>query len=163
MRRVFRTPALPLHHPVTLLATWFGAGLVARAPGTCGSLAALPCGLLLVWAGGPCLLAGATVAIGAVGVWASGRYAAAREDGDPGDVVIDEVTGMWLALLPAALDPVLAAAAFLAFRVVDIAKPWPIGWADRRIGGGVGIMLDDVLGGIMAALVVLLLRVFVEI
>ncbi|PIW31259.1 MAG: phosphatidylglycerophosphatase A, partial [Rhodospirillales bacterium CG15_BIG_FIL_POST_REV_8_21_14_020_66_15] len=73
---------------------------------------------------------------------------------DPSFVVIDEVAGQWLALLPAGPDPVLFAAGFLAFRLFDIWKPWPASWADRRVGGAWGVMLDDLIaGGYAAALV----------
>ncbi len=137
-----------------ILATWFGAGLLPKAPGTWGSLAALPCGLALTWLGGPWLLLGGAVAVFFLGIWAGGRYAKDRGLEDPGVVVIDEVAGLWIALLPALLDPLLAALAFLAFRLFDILKPWPINLLDRELKGGLGIMADDVLAGIYATLVV---------
>ncbi|MEX0923833.1 MAG: phosphatidylglycerophosphatase A [Rhodovibrionaceae bacterium] len=137
-----------------LLATWFGAGLLPRAPGTWGSLAALPCGLLLTWAGGPWLLLAGALAVFLLGIWAGGRYAQDRSLDDPGAVVIDEVAGQWIALTPALLDPWLVVLAFLAFRLFDIVKPWPIGLLDRELKGGLGIMADDVLAGVYAAAVV---------
>lgn len=137
-----------------MLATWFGAGLLPKAPGTWGSLAALPFGLALTWLGGPwLLLAGAALAF-LVGIWAGGRYARERGREDPGAVVIDEVAGQWIALIPALLDPRLIVLAFVAFRLFDIAKPWPIGLLDRGLKGGLGIMADDALAGACAAAVV---------
>jgi phosphatidylglycerophosphatase A len=143
-------PALPFFHPVTLIATWFGAGLIRGAPGTWGSLAALPCAAGLHLLGGPWLLAGATGLAALAGIWASARYAAALGSGDPGAVVIDEVAGQWLALLPLPLDLWWYAAAFALFRLFDIAKPWPIGWLDRNVHGGLGIMADDLAAGLAA-------------
>ncbi|MDX1575085.1 MAG: phosphatidylglycerophosphatase A [Kiloniellales bacterium] len=147
---MFERPALPFFHPVTLIATWFGAGLIRPAPGTWGSLAALPCAAGLHFLGGPWLLAGATGLVVLVGVWASERYATAMERGDPGVVVVDEVAGQWLALLPLPLDLWWYAAAFALFRLFDVLKPWPVGWLDRRLHGGVGIMADDLAAGLAA-------------
>ena len=131
-----------------VLATWFGAGLLPKAPGTWGSLAAIPFALALTWVGGPWLLLAAASAVFFAGVWAGGRYAKERGLEDPGAVVIDEVAGQWIALIPALLDPVLVVLAFLAFRLFDILKPWPVGWLDRELKGGLGIMSDDVLAGV---------------
>ncbi len=138
---MFERPALPFFRPVTLVATWFGVGLIRRAPGTWGSLAALPCAVGLQFLGGPWLLAGATGLVSLAGVWASG---------DPGAVVVDEVAGQWLALLPLPLDLWWYAAAFALFRLFDIAKPWPIGWLDKNLHGGRGIMADDLAAGLAA-------------
>jgi phosphatidylglycerophosphatase A len=141
------------------LATWFGAGLLPKAPGTWGSLAALPPGLLLLWLGGPMLLVAAIMVISVAGVWASERYAETVGHDDPGAVVIDEVAGQWLALLPcAAFGLMEIALAFLLFRAADILKPWPASWADRTIPGGLGIMADDWIAGVYAALALGLLQ-----
>ena len=148
---MIRRPALPFFHPATLIATWFGSGLIRGAPGTWGSLAALPFAAGLVWLGGPWTLLGASGVVFVVGLWASGRYARATGQSDPGSVVIDEVAGQWLALFPVALDPRLYPIAFVAFRVCDIAKPWPANWMDRRLKGSLGIMADDMVAGLYAA------------
>ena len=133
------------------LATWFGAGLMPKAPGTWGSLAALPFAWVIQHYGGPWALAGATLGVFLVGWWASACYVAASGASDPGAVVIDEVAGQWLTLLPAAAMVWWHwALGFVLFRAFDIAKPWPIGWADRRIKGGLGVMLDDVIAGVYA-------------
>ena len=97
----FRTPALPLTHPASLLATWFGAGLMPYAPGTWGSFAALPLAWLILHFGGIWHLAAATVAVSLIGWWAAAQYIRAMGREDPGDVVIDEVAGQWLTLLAA--------------------------------------------------------------
>ncbi len=151
------TPHLPtprplcFWHPASLLATWFGSGLLPKAPGTWGSLAALPFAYLIVALTGTWgLLAAAVLAI-LVGVWAAGVYSARSGQADPQRVVIDEVAGQWLALVPVAQDLRLYAVAFLAFRFFDIVKVWPAGRIDRELKGGWGIMLDDVVAGIYAA------------
>jgi len=135
-----------------LLATWFGVGLLPKAPGTWGSLAALPCAWLIVWAGGPIALACATGAVFVLGWWASAIYAHGRND--PGEVVIDEVAGQWLVLIVAPLDPALYALGFVLFRLADITKPWPANWAERHLPGGLGIMADDIVAGAYAGVVV---------
>lgn len=137
------------------LALWFGAGLSPKAPGTVGSLAALPCAYGLTLLGGPYLLAAAALVLIPLGVWAAARETAVGET-DPGRVVIDEVAGQWIALIPAAAFGGVAEwiVAFLAFRALDILKPGPIGWADRNLHGGWGIMMDDVIAGIGAAAIV---------
>jgi phosphatidylglycerophosphatase A len=144
---------LPFRHPAVLLATWFGAGLLPVSPGSWGALAALP----VAWAirclwGVPGLAIAAAVAF-ALGWWAAATVARASGLADPGAIVIDEVAAQWLMLLAAPLDLPAWAVGFLLFRLFDICKPWPIGWADRRIHGGFGIMLDDLLAAGYAVLV----------
>ena len=142
-------------HPAWWLATWFGSGRLPRVPGTWGSLAALPFAALIHWAGGAwALAAGAAVAF-VVGIWAGGRYAAAAGEPDPSPVVIDEVAGQWLALVPMPLDPVHYAAGFVAFRLFDVWKPWPLRRLER-LPGGLGIMADDIGAGLYAAALALL-------
>jgi phosphatidylglycerophosphatase A len=140
-----------------VLATGFGIGLLPGPAGTWGSLAALPGAALVAWLWGSIGLAVAAALVFALGCWAAG--AAARSSGilDPGFIVIDEVAGQFVALLPAPLDPLGFAAGFALFRLFDITKPFPAGWADRRIHGGFGIMLDDIAAGGYAALVMIVL------
>ena len=133
-----------------VLATWFGAGKLPVAPGSWGSLAALPFAWGLVWFGGPLALLAGAVAVFGVGIWASGRIIQAGGAKDPGEIVIDEVAGQWLSLVAAPLDPLAYAAGFALFRIFDIFKPWPAGWIDAKLGGGVGIMLDDIVAGAYA-------------
>lgn len=146
-----RAAALPLWRPECWLATWFGSGLMPVAPGTWGSLAALPFAWIIAWVGGVWALAAATLAISLIGWWSAGAYARASDRDDPGDVVIDEVAGQWLVLLPAGTDIGLFALGFVLFRLLDITKPWPARWADRTIHGGLGIMLDDLIVAVYGA------------
>ncbi|MBF0392007.1 MAG: phosphatidylglycerophosphatase A [Alphaproteobacteria bacterium] len=140
--------ALARSHPAFWLSTWFGAGLLPVAPGTWGSAAALPFAWAIQTAGGwPALLA-ATVAVFLIGWWAAGVYVRVGGVDDPGSIVIDEVAGQWLVLLPAFPDPLLYAVGFLLFRALDIFKPWPARWADRYVKGGLGVMLDDCLAAV---------------
>lgn len=150
-----------------LVATWFGAGLLRPAPGTWGSLAALPCAWGLHLAGGFWALVIATFAVFAVGWWASVVETRGSADPDPSEIVVDEVAGMWLALWPVSFGAVHAGvdvlrlwpgilAAFVAFRLFDIWKPGPAGWADR-LHSPLGIMLDDIFAGVFAALAVVVL------
>jgi phosphatidylglycerophosphatase A len=144
-----------------LLGTWFGAGLLPVVPGTWGSLAALPCAWVIRGLSGIVGLTIAATVVFAVGCWATGTIAKASGMKDPGAMVIDEVAAQWLVPLPAPLDPLSYAAAFLLFRVFDIWKPWPVRWADHRVHGGLGIMLDDLLAAVYAVLVFLILLVTV--
>lgn len=146
-------PGLPLTDPRALLATWFGAGLLPIAPGTWASLAALPLAALLAWLGGPWLVLIAAGLVFLVGIWAAGPYMAALGVHDPTAVVIDEIAGQWLTLAFAPLDPLAYLAGFFLFRVFDVLKPWPINVIDREIGGAFGVMADDVLAGVYAAVV----------
>ena len=155
-----RQPALPMSQPAALIATWFGVGLRRPASGTWGSLAALPFGALLMWVGGPALLLAATVVVFGLGCWAGDLYERADTGKDPGAVVIDEVAGQWLVLLAVPLSWPAYLLAFLLFRILDIAKPWPASWADSRVSGGLGIMLDDVLAAAWGLAALLLFNMF---
>jgi phosphatidylglycerophosphatase A len=148
---------LPIWHPALMFATWFGTGLLPIAPGTWASLAALPCAWAIRARWGAAGLAVATGITFAAGCWAAGKIAKASSMGDPGEIVIDEVAGQWLALLFAPLTPLAYALVFLLFRIFDICKPWPVRWADRQVPGGLGIMLDDLLAAVYAALALLVL------
>ena len=143
-----------------LLCSWFGAGWMKPAPGTWGSAAALPLGWLLWRLGGHPALAGAMAIVFFVGWWASERIVRADGLEDPSWVVIDEVAGQWMALLFTPPSLIGYALGFALFRLFDIWKPWPVSWADSRIKGGLGIMLDDILAGLMALGVLTLLQRF---
>ena len=149
------------------IATFFGVGHLRPAPGTWGSLAALPVALVLHWLGGFWLLSAATVVVFLVGWWATARATEGKDDHDPSEIVIDEVAGQWLALWalswPATQhDLAITAlwpgwiAAFVLFRLFDIWKHGPIGWADRR-GDALGVMLDDIVAGLFAGVCVMVL------
>jgi phosphatidylglycerophosphatase A len=138
-----------------LIATGFGLGLLPGMPGTWASLAALPCAWALrSWLGvwGP---TAASAAAFVAGWWASGRVTRESRASDPGYVVIDEIAAQWLVLAALPLDWRFYLAAFLLFRLFDIWKPFPIGWLDRSVKGGLGIMLDDVMAAIYALALIL--------
>jgi phosphatidylglycerophosphatase A len=146
---------LLLRHPAMLLASWFGIGLLPYAPGTWGALAALPCGWVIAWFGGPAGLTGGAILLFVLGCSVSGPAARALAQKDPGWIVIDEVTAIW-ALLGALdfwvgpLDWRAYMAAFVFFRIFDILKPWPARLIERRVAGGPGIMLDDLVASVYA-------------
>ena len=145
-----------LKRPPILIATWFGSGLLPKAPGTWGSLAALPFAWVIQAFGGQLALAIAALIAFAVGLWASERMAGDLGIKDPGAVVIDEVAGQWLALAFVPLTIWSYLAGFVLFRLADITKPWPVSLVDRRLGGGLGIMLDDMIAGAYAGLALLI-------
>lgn len=140
-----------LAEPVHLLALGFGAGLAPFAPGTFGSLVGLVFALALAPLGFWWSLAAAVVAVLA-GIWICGESARRLGVHDHPAIVWDEVAGMMIAMLAAPAEWWGAPLAFVLFRIFDIAKPWPIREIDHGMGGGAGIMLDDVLAGIFAAL-----------
>ena len=138
--------------PVHLLAYGFGAGLSPKAPGTAGTLVAIPIYLLLVLTGPGVYYAFLAVAL-AAGVLICGYTAKRIGVADPKGVVWDEITGYLITMLGLPLGPAWVTAGFLLFRLFDIWKPWPIRWIDRHVKGGLGIMLDDVVAAIFACLI----------
>lgn len=150
-------PSLPFWHPALLSATWFGAGLLPFAPGTWGSAAALPFAWTIKLLGGWQALAIAAIAVFLIGIWASEVFVRRTGLEDPGAIVIDEVAAQWLVLLLVPNDILLYLVGFLLFRFLDIVKPWPACWADRRVKGGFGVMLDDVLAALYGLPVMALL------
>ena len=140
-----------LADPSYLLATGFGSGLSPLAPGTVGSLLALflflPVSLLSVWWQ---LLA--ILVVSMLGIRVAGQVSYALKVQDHPAIVIDEVAGMWLALLALPVSPLIWGLAFLLFRLLDWIKPWPIGWIDRHVKSGLGIMLDDLVAGLVVCL-----------
>ncbi len=138
-----------------LLATWFGCGYAPKGPGTAGSLGAL----LVAWPfrhQPPWFFAALAVAILAPAIWSAGSTALQTGKKDPQIVVIDEVVGQWIALAGAGVySPWAWIAAFILFRLFDIWKPWPVRQLER-LPGGTGIVMDDVMAGVYAALVLYL-------
>jgi phosphatidylglycerophosphatase A len=134
-----------------ILSTWFGAGLLPRAPGTWGSLAALPFAWAIGHWGGTAALLIASILLFALAVPAAQHLVTATGQTDPQIIVVDEVVGQWLTLAVAPLDPWSYLIGFVLFRLADIVKPFPANWADREIKGGLGVMLDDVFAAIYSA------------
>lgn len=142
------------------ISTFFGAGRSPKAPGTVGSLAALPFAYAL-WQL-PSTLAWLIVAFTfAIGVWAS--EISIRDSGvqDPGWIVIDEVVGIFIATCLCSTSLWGYAGAFALFRIFDIGKPYPISYADRKIKGGFGAMLDDAVAGGLAVVVYYVISLYV--
>lgn len=140
-----------LRDPGHCLALGFGSGLARRAPGTWGSVVgiALAAGLLSM----PGVLYGGLV-LGSfvLGVWLCARTARTLGSHDHGAIVFDEIVGVLLTVSFCSSGWIGLAVGFCAFRIFDIVKPWPIRWVDRHVQGGLGIMLDDVLAAVFAAL-----------
>jgi len=150
-----------------MAGTVFGVGYLRPAPGTWGSLVALPLGWGLHVLGGFSLLVTATAAIFIIGIWATREMTAGADNHDPSEIVIDEVAGQLIALLPLSFSATSLGlditilwpgwiSAFVLFRLFDITKPGLVGWADRR-DDPLGVMLDDVIAGVFAAIGVMIL------
>ena len=149
-----------LHSPVLWLAFGFGSGLSPKAPGTMGTLAAIPLYLLLAKL--PLMSYALVVLVSfIVGCWLCGEAAKRLGVHDFGGIVWDEFVGYWITMFAAPADWLWIAVGFVLFRVFDIWKPWPIRVADQQVHGGLGIMLDDVLAGIYAGLALQALAYFV--
>lgn len=130
-----------------LLAFGLGSGAFPRAPGTAGTLAAVPlCLLMQQLSGGLYLLLVAVLFL--LGIWLCGRTAQDLRVHDHGGIVWDEWVGLLMTMWLVPEGWGWLCAGFLLFRFFDILKPWPIGWLDRRVGGGLGIMLDDLIAGL---------------
>jgi len=140
--------------PAVWAATWFGCGLIKPAPGTWGTVGTVPFALALIYFGGLTALLTALVLIIPIGFWAAEKFDRMTGDKDSSMIVIDEAAGFLIAVIPAALSPILIIAAFLLFRFFDIVKPWPVGWCDQKLKGAAGVMMDDIAAGIYAALCV---------
>jgi phosphatidylglycerophosphatase A len=148
-----------LRDPVNFLAFGFGSGLAPVAPGTFGSIP----GVLLFWLTlefGLYVQLGVAAVLALTGVWICGESARRIGVHDHGGIVWDEITGMYITLLVAPFSVTGWVLAFALFRVFDIVKPWPIRDLDHRLGGGLGIMLDDLVAALYAALVLGLYRWF---
>lgn len=141
-----------LRQPIHLLAFGFGSGLAPKAPGTFGTLAAVPLYLLLaqlpLWA-----YAVALVLSFGIGVYLCHKTADDLGVHDHPGIVWDEFVGYWITMLLAPAGWLWVVTGFILFRIFDVLKPWPIRWLDKHVHGGFGIMIDDVLAGIFAWLV----------
>jgi len=145
-----------------LFLTFGGAGLSPKAPGTVGTLASLPVGLAILYYLGIDTLFMMTLAITIIGIFEINKYETATGIHDHQQIVIDEAAGMWLSLMIAYstaitltypyAEELAILFSFAAFRLFDIWKPSTIGWIDRELKGGMGVMLDDILAGIAGGL-----------
>ena len=132
------------------MATWFGSGRIRPAPGTMGTLAAIPFGYLIAQTSGPVGLALAALALLLLGTVAADFYGKKSGTVDDQTIVVDEVVGMWIAAIPAEGHWDLWLVGFVLFRFFDITKPWPASFYDNRSRGGFDVMMDDVVAGIFA-------------
>ena len=140
-----------LANPIHLLAFGFGAGLSPKAPGTMGTVVAVLIYLVLPNMP-PTIYVGLILLSFVFGIWICGKTAEDLGVHDHGGIVWDEFVGYWVTMFMAPSGLFWVLLGFVLFRLLDIFKPWPIKWADKELAGGLGIMLDDVLAGIMAAL-----------
>ena len=130
-----------------------GSGLAPFAPGTVGSLLALP---IWWWCLADLSLPQQllfVVVVSLVSIWVVDRACRAAGVGDASAFVLDEFVGQWVALLAAPKSALVVGVGFVLFRTFDIGKPWPVSWADRELKGGLGVMADDLLAGVLAAVV----------
>ena len=142
-------PKPQLTDPIQLAAFGFGSGLSPKAPGTVGSAAALLFYPLLAPLD-PIVYALVVAAACVLGIWICGHASERLNIHDHPGIVWDEFAGMWITLWAVPAEPLWVLAGFIVFRILDIAKPWPIGWLDKHTDGGLGIMIDDVVAGIVA-------------
>lgn len=149
--RIALPSRLAVWHPATLVTTCFGVGFLPLAPGTWGSLLGLPLAWWLATSFGNFGLLFVSLLVFLVGVFFCTILFFKGADGDPQSIVIDELVGQCLTLVVVIPDPVAYAAGFVLFRFFDIVKPWPVGWANRRIVGALGVMADDLFAAIYAA------------
>jgi phosphatidylglycerophosphatase A len=144
---------------VTVIATSFGAGFSPKGPGTMGTLTAIPMawglGKLGTWP-----FVAATVLVSAIGTWAAEMFVRATGKDDDQRIVVDEVAGYLVTLLLVPKTPVHLALAFVLFRLFDIWKPPPVRQIDANVGGGFGVMADDLAAGAIGALVLFALDHF---
>jgi phosphatidylglycerophosphatase A len=134
------------------LAVWFGCGYVPKAPGTAGTLGAIPL-YLLILPGGTGMVVAVALIVTILGIWASHRVATRLAQKDPQIICIDEVAGVLTTWIAAPRTWLGLLAGVVLFRIFDQLKPWPARWAERRLPGGAGIVLDDIAAGLWGALV----------
>ena len=142
--------------PTNLIVTWFGVGLMPKAPGTWGSIFALPFAWVITSYGGQVLLAAATGLIFVVGCMAAHNYGMENNNADAPEIVVDEVVGQWLTLVLVPPEFFHYFAGFILFRIADIVKPWPANLVDSKMKSGFGVMLDDVIAAIYASIFLLM-------
>ena len=156
MIRIAPLPApLSMLDPAVLIATGLGSGRLYPAPGTWGSLAAWIIGLgCLMTDDGKAILILAFFAACAFGWWAIEHIEDKTGDHDQGMIVIDEWAGLWLTMLLTGSHPLQIFLSLALFRLFDIWKPWPIGWLDKHVHGPAGVIIDDIVAGLFAAVCV---------
>jgi phosphatidylglycerophosphatase A len=154
------TKTLALTTPAGWLAFGFGSGLSPFAPGTMGTLMAIPFAIVLKQLSQPWYWLMLLVTF-ALGVWVCGHVSRRLGVHDHGGIVWDEMVGYWLAIALVPLQWPWLLAAFVLFRIFDIFKPWPIDQLDQKVSGGFGIMIDDVLAAIYTLAILVVVQYFI--
>lgn len=141
-----------MRNPVQLLAVGFGSGFMPKAPGTAGTLAAVPIALLIAALPllGQCIALALIIGLGCYVCGAAAEFLGVE---DPGIVVWDEIAGFCVAMFLVPASAATICLGFLMFRLFDILKPWPISKVERSLSGGVGIMMDDVVAGALTCVI----------
>lgn len=158
--RAITLKSVKKNDPAIILATWFGCGYIFPAPGFWGTLGSMPLGVALLVMGSNTALAISALGLFFVGLWAAKQFEEQSRTHDSSMIVIDETVGILLTLMFALPNATSIVLAFLLFRLFDSAKPFPISWLDRKVGGAFGVMIDDVLAGIIAGVCVWGLRTY---
>ena len=149
MKNNIKIPIAYLKNPIHLLATGFGSGLMPKAPGTFGTVAAIPVYLLMSQLD-LLLFVVLTCLITVFGVFICDYTSKALKVHDHSGIVIDEIAGYLITMIAVPFDWLWILLGFILFRLFDILKPWPISWVDKKIHGGFGIMLDVVIAGVFS-------------
>ena len=156
------TPSSVWRNPIHFAAFGFGSGASPKAPGTVGTLAAIIPYLWFaqfdLW-----LYSAMLVVTFILGVWLCDKTSKDIGVKDHGGIVWDEFVGFWITMFAAPAGWLWIVIGFVLFRIFDILKPWPIAWADKKVEGGLGVMLDDVIAGFMALVVLQGLAWFISV
>ena len=159
MKNNIPIPAVLLKNPVHFLSLGFGSGLMPKAPGTFGTLAAIPVYLLM--ANFSVLIYSIiTVVLFLLGIYLCQKTTDELKVHDHSGIVFDEIVGFLITMIAVPLTWQWIVAGFILFRLFDILKPWPISWLDKKVHGGLGIMLDDVLAGMFSLAILQLVLYF---
>jgi phosphatidylglycerophosphatase A len=149
MKSSIKIPVSYLKNPIHFMALGFGSGLMPKAPGTYGTLAAIPLYLILSQLNLALYLI-ITGIVCVAGVYICDYTSKALGVHDHSGIVIDEIAGYFITMIAVPNEMIWMLLGFVLFRFFDILKPWPISWLDKNLQGGLGIMLDDVLAGFLA-------------
>lgn len=141
-----------LKNPIHLLALGFGTGYAPKMPGTIGTLVGILFYLPMIYLSWP-IYTGVTIVLFLLGIWLCEVTAGHLGVHDHGGIVWDEIVGFLITMTAVPSDWRFVVLGFVLFRLFDIWKPWPISWLDSKVTGGLGIMMDDVLAGIYALIV----------
>lgn len=152
---------LDMRAPYVWIATWLGTGFLRPAPGTWGTLGAVPFGIILCMAGSPLPLIAAIIAVTWFGTKATEQFQEATETHDSKMIVVDEVAGQWIAMLPLAYfwdyltgqHAIFILTSFILFRIFDITKLWPACYFDKKVHTAFSVMADDLIAGVYAAII----------